>query len=393
MNIGNLNGSAFSPVYAPRGRSGTGNCSSDGAESAPTSNDSTGGGICTTPLPPTTPEAPGGLTVQESHLALQIRSRTQVRTSSDGTTRERESTKLRFHYDVTTADGQHIELNVKAKVQQVSIEDAAGNSVSKTQVKLQFSLLQQGVAEGLSPLQSDEVPSDTQSGIADRLQAFLTSVGDALQQFIEGDKLTADDLVKTTVDTFNTLVDALADLLFAPAAPTAPTGSEAPPALPPGGGPDQVPAPTPVPLENTATIPAAPTSDSSPPPQVSPLPEEGNVASEPLQAETPQPETPAVADAPAIPADTTSLVASPEPTEVSVAPAVDPDAAVTPSPSATHVLQSVRLRFMQSLTQIIRTLTPAEQPGDRPLATFQRLDYRSSLSLKVRSTSLVDLNA
>ena len=391
MNIGNLSSSAFSPLYAPRGRSGTRNCSSDGAESAPTSNGSTGGGICTTPLPPTTPEAPGGLTVQESHLALQIRSRTQVRTSSDGTTRERESTKLRFHYDVTTADGQHIELNVKAKVQQISIEDAAGNSVSKTQVKLQFSLLQQGVVDGLSPLQSDQVPSDTQSGIADRLQAFLTSVGDALQQFIEGDKLTADDLVKTTVDTFNTLVDALADLLFAPTAPTAPTGSEAPPALPPGGGPVQIPAPTPVPLENTATIAAATVGDSDPPSQVLPLPVDGNVV--PLQAETPQPETPVVADLPAIPVDTTSPIASPEPTEVSAAPAADADATASPPPSATHVLQSVRLRFMQSLTQIIRTLTPAEQPGDRPLASFQRLDYRSSLSLNVRTTSLVDLNA
>jgi len=323
--------------------------------------------------------------VQESHLALQIRSRTQVRTSSDGTTREHESTKLRFHYDVTTADGQHIELNVKAKVRQVSIEDAAGNSVSKTQVKLQFSLLQQGVVDGLSPLQSDEVASDTQSGIADRLQAFLTSVGDALQQFIEGDKLTADDLVKTTVDTFNTLVDALADLLFAP------TGSEAPPALPPGGGPSQIPAPTPVPLENTATIPAATVGDSDPPSQVLPLPVDGNVV--PLQAETPQPETPVVADLPAIPVDTTSPIASPEPTEVSAAPAADADATASPPPSATHVLQSVRLRFMQSLTQIIRTLTPAEQPGDRPLASFQRLDYRSSLSLNVRTTSLVDLNA
>lgn len=317
-----------------------------------------------------------GQTVQESHLALQIRARTELRTGSDGTVSERTSAKLQFHYDLTTADGQHIELNVKAKVQQASVHDAAGNSISKTQVKLQFSLLQEGVADSLSPLQSDQVPSDTQSGAADGLQAFLNSVGDALQNFVEGNSVTADDLVTKTVDSFNTLLDALSNLLF----PTA--GTDPPAALPPSGEtPGQIPAVLPPPVSDSELVPATPDAINA----------------------SPTPETPATilaangddsASDPANPpaADQKTAAPEPAPAEGSAPTSTDPGAATSPTQLATQVLQTAKLRFVQSLTQIIRTLTPEQQSGN-PSITSQRLDYHSALSLKIHSPSLVDMNA
>jgi len=412
MNIGSIGSSALSPAFSLRLRSFAKDHSSDTAATPPTSTACAAGGICAAPLPKLSPvQAPSGLTVQESHLALQIRSRTEVLTASDGTVSELATAKLRFHYDLTTADGQHIELNVKAKVQQVSIQDAAGNSASKTQVKLQFSLLQQGVADALSSLQSDQVPSDTQSGVADRLQAFLNSVGDALQHFVEGDKVTADDLVRTTVDTFNTLVDALRNLLFQPVA------EESPPALPTSDeAVGQIPAIAPPPPDNSPLSPAEPAANSSPAAPVAPLPAERDVINEPSESETPTvaSEDNSVADVPVIHAAPIPSVPSPvdptpaEPIPVdqgaspvqaapaagSVAPPADPNTAASLTQLlATQVLQTVRFRFVQSLTQIIQTLTPAEQTGNSSSSSFQRLDYRSSLSLRIHTTSLVDLNA
>jgi hypothetical protein len=339
-----------------------------------------------------------GQTVQESHLALQIRSRTELRTGSDGTVSERTSAKLQFHYDLTTADGQHIELNVKAKVQQASVHDAAGNSISKTQVKLQFSLLQEGVADSLSPLQSDQVPSDTQSGAADGLQAFLNSVGDALQNFVEGDNVTADDLVTKTVDSFNTLLDALSNLLF----PTA--GTDPPAALPPSGeAPGQIPAILPPPASDSEPTPAVPVAISLPPAPLPTLPAAGSDVSAPTAPETPptasgansvtNDPTNSADPVPANPAaaDQNSPAADPAPAAGNIAPPADSNVAASPAQLGAQVLQTVKLRFVQSLTQIIRSLT-SEQPGNSSV-TSQRLDYHSALSLKIHATSLVDVNA
>jgi len=314
-----------------------------------------------------------GQSAEESHLALQIRSRTELRTGSDGTVSERTSTKLKFHYDLTTADGQHIELNVKAKVRQMSFQDGEGNSISKTEVKLKFSLLQEGVAESLAPLQSDQVPSNTQSGVSDGLQAFLSSVGDALNNFTSGNSATADDLLTTAVDSFNTLLDALTKLL------NLTTGSEAPPALPTGNEPDQPPAIAPPPSDSppssdpepTPTVPAAASAPAEP---ETPTAANGD----PANSAAPVPEEPAVADQ-------NSPAADPAP------PSAEPGVPASPTELGTQVLQTVKLRFFQSLTQIIRTLAP-EQPGDSSV-TSQRLDYYSALSLKIHATSLVDVNA
>jgi len=375
-SIGNIGGWALAPIFAPRVQSFANDSSSDTAATQPSSSDCLTGGMCVAP-PSQSPAAqsPGGLTdlsgltVQESHLALRIRSRSELRTASDGTITERTSTKLRFHYDLTTADGQHVELNVKAKVRQVSVQDAAGNSVSKTQLKLQFSLLQEGVAEDLSPLQSDQVPSDTRSEVSDGLQAFLSAVGDALQDFVEGDNVSADDLVKRTVDTFNTLVDALTQLLF----PTA--ESDAPPALPTGDESiGQIPTIDSLPLDDSE--PSPPQPDVTSPPLL-PAPEDAGLTGQPPPTDT-------------LPAASGDVTAPGE--SASSEPPVPADQ-TTPVQSATQVLQSVRLRFVQSLTQIIRTLSPGERAGDSSSAAPQLLYYQNSLSLRIRTASLVDVDA
>ena len=393
MSIGSIGSSSWTPHFALRVRSFANDNASDPPVAQPSATACAAGGTCLAPgtqLPAA--QSPGGLagfrgltgfsgqTVQESHLALQIRSRSEVRTDRDGTVAERTSTQLKFHYDLTTADGQHIELNVKAKVQQSSVQDAAGNSISKTQVKLQFSLLQEGVAEDLSPLLSDQVPSDTRSGVSDGLQAFLNSIGDAIQEFTAGENATADDLLTKTVDTFNTLVDALKTLLF-PAAendapPALPTSDEAPVLIPPVSLP---------PLGNSEPVPAVPVDEPAQPETPLETSENTAVARDPQNSadEVPVDSTFTDQNAPTI---------QPALAEGDVAPPAEPDAAASPTQLATQVLQSVRLRFVQSLTQIIRSLTPDEQSGNGSSAS-QFLYSRSALSLKIHSESLVDVNA
>ncbi len=285
--------------------------------------------------------------------------------------------------------GQHIELNVKAKLRQSSNTDEAGNLVSKTQLKLQFSLLLEGVADGLSPLQSDPVPGDKQDSVGGALQSFLTSVEDALQNVVGGDNVAADDLTKKTVDSFNNLLDSIAKLFFAPAgsnthlAPPPSNESTGPvPALPPGG------------LGSVAASSASTTTPTNEgvtngPVQSGALPvvsANNTVVNDPARSAEP------------IPADQAALVPQPTSAEAGVVPSADPNApapsaAVPTAQLATRVLLDVRVRFVQSLTQIIRTLSPEQQSAGGSFALSERLTYQSSLSLHLRSTSLLDLKA
>jgi hypothetical protein len=73
----------------------------------------------------------------------------------------------------------------------------------------------------------------------------------------------------------------------------------------------------------------------------------------------------AAASTDSVPADQSDAVVQQEPTEGSVAQPLDANAASSPTQlAAVHVLQTVRMRFVQSLTQIIRSLTPASQFAD-----------------------------
>ena len=283
----------------------------------------------------------------------------------NGTIQERTSAKLQFHYDLTTADGQHIELNVKAKVRQTSVQDAAGNSISKTQLKLQFSLLQEGVADGVAELPADSIATDAQGSIADELQTFLSTVQDALQQFLDGGNDSADDLIKKTVDTFNTLLGALSNLLL----PGRGNGGADP--LPGSGEPtDQLPA---------IDAPAADTSPIGPEtPGVPALP--------PLAAE----EAAVVEDSAVTDPVADEVPVPPAEGEVSAPPEADTPAPSGPLPTPAQVLTDVRLRFTQSLTQIIRSLTPQDQTDNAPVGTLQYLHYQSALSLHLQTAGLVD---
>ncbi len=423
MNVHSFGSSTLPPVYLLRGRSVGRDSSPDTAATRDSANCDAGGVCAASPaLAHGAQRFDGFQRVDRAGVAPGVANPLAHPIAYDKRRngQPRDTTWLRFHYDLTTADGQHVELNVKAKVRQVSIQDAAGNSASKTQVKLRFSLLQQEVADGLSPLQSDQAPSGTPSGVADGLQAFLNSVTDALQNFVEGnsgtgDTITADDLVTRTVDTFNALVDALTHLFFQPA--EGPAGNDASPALPASGDSvAQIPAIA-APLEDNADLgPVQPAAESPP----APLPAEGGVTNEssiPGTSAVASSDNP-VADvasipAAAVPADqlpVDQLPADPVPADPISA---DEGAPVVPSAPTrgqrccwggfwlavshaqlvTQVLQTVRFRFVQSLTQIIHTLTPAGQTDDNATASSQLLVYHSSLSLKIHTASLVDLNA
>src|SRR5687767_5982252 len=106
MSIGRIGSSALSLDFSLRVRSFVQDSSSDTTATQPSPTDCAGGGMCAAPLAPSTVQAPcdltgsSGLTVQE---ALRNRSRTALRTASDGTVSERASAKLRVDYDLTMA--------------------------------------------------------------------------------------------------------------------------------------------------------------------------------------------------------------------------------------------------------------------------------------------------
>jgi hypothetical protein len=393
MSIGSINGSALASVFSLKVRSQTNGNSTRASSSC--HDCGAGGPDVSSPSQSLASPSIGsladlnGLSTLGSHLALQIRSRSQQITASDGTVSERSSTKLRFHYDLTTADGQHIELNVKAKVQEASVQDAAGNFVSKSQVKLQFSLLQEGVSSDLSPLQSDQVPSATQSGVAGGLQDFLTSVGDAVQQFTSGDNVSADDLVTKTVDTFNTLLDALSKLLF----PT--SGNVDATALPPTSDAPSPPPADPVPLLSDSSPAAAAPALLIPPPPQPPVsdPTSDATSSPPAATPTDDSTSPAPSDPATEPASVEPPASEPTPAADSAPPPADSAPAPSATQLATQVLQTTRLRFTQSLTQIIQTLNSQDQSGNSSTLTTQRLSFHSSLSLQVQTASLLDASA
>ena len=105
MSIGSIGSSSWTPHFALRVRSFANDNSADAPVTQPSATDVAPGAQLPSAQSPGSLTGFSGQTVQESRLALQIRSRSELRTFSDGTVSERTSTKLKFHYDLTTADG------------------------------------------------------------------------------------------------------------------------------------------------------------------------------------------------------------------------------------------------------------------------------------------------
>lgn len=294
------------------------------------------------------------LTVNSAaQLNVKVRSRSQIRVDDDGSFRAVNQTKLRFSYDLKLDDGQTIQLRAKAKVRQSVTQNEAGDIAIKTKVKFQFSLIQQDVSDGLEPLQGG-----TNDGETNPLQAFLDVVDSVVADFADDGQIDADTLIHTVLDEFNSLFASLSGALPEPPdtspADTPDLGGDVIDALPPSG-------------------PSITTTD--------------DVDTEaPVQPANVEPETGTVADDSA-PADTVVIAPLPEtaptdeadPGQETLASATD---ATANDASARDVLQEVRIRFVQSFSQVIRTLTPNGDDDTGQFSLVQKSHFKLNASFQ-----------
>lgn len=313
-----------------------------------------------------------------TQLAFRVRSQSKVRVDDDGSIRAVNKTQLRFSYDLVSEDGQRIQLRAKAKIKQSVTLDENGDIAIKTRVKLQFSLIQKEVADGLNPLQGAQNEGDSNP-----LQAFFDVVDSVVSDYADDGRIDADTLIGNVLDEFNSL---LANLSGGSQGPTDAEVSDAQ-VSDAGTNDGEVIA---------AQVIEARSQSSSPPDAEGGVDEAEAIA--PVQptidaAETEakdagailvgeSPETKLESGANLVPTSltgTSPVVASEtEPTEDTLVNAADPETNVE---KAHDVLQKVRIRFVQSFTQVIKTLTPNGEDDTSGLSLVQK----SSFKLDVRA--------
>ncbi len=294
--------------------------------------------------------APGSLQVNSSELRLRVRSKSKLRVGQDDSLRAVNKTKLRFRYDLELAGGQKIQLRARASLKQTAWRSENGDTETKTRVKFQFSLIQQEVSEGLSPLQIGD-------GESSPLSAFLNIVDEAVSDFSDDGTIDADTLIGTVLDEFNTLLASLAG-----EAPTASDVIDAPAV--------RDPAPESPPIDNLPlSIPSAVESES----------ESDAVESQPVDnAPSELIEPPRVADSSQL-----AEADPPGPATVDLGESQLNAPEVTEQ-TAKEVLESVRIRFIQSFSQVIKTLSP-DGEGEPRFSLVQKQNFRLNASFHFAS--------
>lgn len=322
-----------------------------------------------------------------TQLAFRVRSQSKIRVDDDGTLRAVNKTQLRFKYDLQTQDGLDIQLRAKAKIKQSIRIDENGDTTIKTRVKLQFSLIQQDVSNGLQPLQSSLPEGDTNP-----LQSFIDLVDGVVADFADDGQIDADTLIATVLNEFNSLLTSLSGGLQ--------EGSDA--ETIDGDVIDVVPTPI-YPLADE------PVADVN-----------GDVPTEPVileaDAETDGAGIIAVDESTETGVDSTAeLVSAPPiaPLDGATEPGSSADALVTAGDvtaadvtaadvdakveTTREVLQEVRIRFIQSFSQVIKTLTPSGDDDAAELSLVQssrfKFDARFQYSAATTSAPTTDFLA
>lgn len=250
-------------------------------------------------------------------------------------------------------------MRAKANVKQTVVQDEDGNLAIQTKVKFQFRLIQQDVSSGLSPLAGSESESDA-------LLAFGQELESLASQFGEEGTIDADELIASVLDAFNELYRTFA-------------GESSPPSV----DGDVVDAES-VQVRSENATETLPPSAALPPVESNPI--------EPV--ETDEAEAVVLVENPAQPGPIDESEVAPSVAEVqgeTAGPAIDAEnntLAETPvGNEATEavdrraVLQQVRLQFVQSISQTIRTLTPDGETGPGLTVLQQQSSLRFSASL------------
>ncbi len=288
---------------------------------------------------------PGSRELSEAtyeRMSLRLRNRTQIKVSDDGDVYTSSRTQLKFRYEFEAADGTRIQIRAKANLsmRQSSDGDETTQSI-KLRSKLRVSTIQRSVGSGVgSLLESPQLSEDAKNVVSQALEMFQQITDAATSSFLNGEPLDGDQLIQDLVGAFNELAETIQPQdLPAPAQAVALTSGE---------------------IVNQA---AAPIAGLPLAPQLN----EAAISTEPV-------ETAVLADAPVVEPselDESRLDTPPEEALAASTPENQPLATVAEQDSSTatpqeqavgaespnqlvsSVMAKVRLRVVQSLTQLV----------------------------------------
>ncbi|MEM8670775.1 MAG: hypothetical protein AAGG48_24825 [Planctomycetota bacterium] len=305
-------------------------------------------------------------------LALKVRSKTRVRVDDEGNLRATSRTKLRFRYDLETNDGQKLSLRAKANVKQTLVQDEDGAFSLQTKVKFQFRLIQQDVNAGINSLNPNE--SENRS-----LEAFTRQVDRLSSQFSDEGSIDADELIASVLDAFNQLYERF-------------SGNEPAAERPEENEVDAVSVR--VRLQNTSITANVGQSDVP----IAEVPDVETDSSQPVdnvEAAVGTVESSEDVDDVDEPDDDDAVEEARddddrEERSSSVADSGKQDETTAPSDPSSEpvdrreVLQQVRVRFVQSFSQVVQTLSPENGSGDN----LTLVQQQSSLKFSARVSYL-----
>lgn len=310
-------------------------------------------------------------TFQTERIALKARSRTRIRQDEDGNLRATNRTNLRFQYDLETGDGQRIRLRAKAKLKQTVVQDENGDLAVKTKVKFQFRLIQQDVNRGLGSV----AQSDGDNRALDAFSNVLESLG---TEFADDGAIDADELVASIVNAFNELYEQFAG------EPVSPND-----VAPQAGDPDGIAnagVSVRVQIRNAAAD-IEPVSSGEPDPITSVQQQPATLSAESVAIETSPESTSATAVDETAEDEATDVEQVDDVEQVESNDEPDDIASISQSNGdltendRREAIQQVRLRFVQSFSQVIETLTPEGDSGQSSLLVRQQFNQRLTANI------------
>jgi hypothetical protein len=166
---------------------------------------------------------PGSLTSSDGtyrRTSLNIRARSEVKTTDDGDVLALSQAKLRFRYDFKAADGTSIHIRVQANLNYSQTTDSEdGSQTTKLRAMMRVSMLQEHVSSGIAPLQeTPDISAEAKEFISQAIDLFQQIVDATTSAFLDSDPLDGDSLIAGLVEAFNELSAAIDSMFVSPPA-------------------------------------------------------------------------------------------------------------------------------------------------------------------------------
>jgi len=292
-----------------------------------------------------------------SELAVRAASRTWLRQTDGGQIDLKSKSWLEFNYEFESEDGTRVTLRARAKTEISYHREADGSYALKARVKLQIAAVRESVESGLEPLFGSDGTTELGTAVSSALDGFREAIDGLTRRFID-DAISGDDLIPGMVDAFNALAELVQTLAFGDKRSSAISAGESDAVLSDAAIPAAVPAHEPAASADTEAV------DDEPVGEVAELPAEQRPAADPADVGGAE-EVESAEDEPR------SLPETSE-TETRVE---------TPGATSATLRQSLlldlRLRFVQSMSQLVATFDPSAEAADLVGTSVRsRLDLR-----------------